>query len=77
VYLTHYQLLPYHRCAQLLEDLLGHRPSEATLVGIVEGCAEQLKPFERRVKEVLLHCDVLHLDETGYRRPGKTHSGCM
>lgn len=73
VYLTHYQLLPYHRCAQLLRDVLGHSPSEASLVSMTAGCAAELQNFEERTEEILLHSDVLHVDETGYRRGRKTH----
>jgi transposase len=73
VYLTHYQLLPYGRCAQLLGDVLGQRPSIATLVSITEGCAGELQAFEGAVGEALLHSDVLHVDETGYRFGGKTN----
>jgi transposase len=72
VYLTNYQLLPYHRCAQLLKDLLGYSPSEATLADIAEGCSAALWSFERSVKEALLLQKVLSLDETGYRFCGKT-----
>jgi transposase len=71
VYLTQYQFLSYERCAQLMEDLLGHRPSEGWLVTLNERCAAQLPSFEHRLKQCLLHCDVLHVDETGYYFGGK------
>lgn len=72
VYLTDYQLLPYQRCAQLLEDVWGRGPCEATLVSMAEDCATRLRPFEQGVKDVLLNCDVLHCDETSCRLGGKT-----
>lgn len=71
IYLTQYQLLPYDRCAQLLQDLLGHSPSQATLVSMAERCARQLPAFEHRIKEALCSCSVLHVDETGYYFGGK------
>lgn len=73
VYLSNYQLLPYGRCTQLLEDLLGHTPCEASMVSMAESCAFALRPFEDKVKNVLLFSDVLHCDETGYYFSGKTN----
>jgi transposase len=71
IYLTNYQLLPYQRCAQLLEDMLGHSPCESSLVSMSKGCALELQPFEQQVKQVLCHSEVIHCDETGYFFCGK------
>ncbi len=73
VYLTHYQLVPYGRCTQLLEDVLGHSPSEASLVSMAEGCAQKLAPFGHQVKQALFRSEVMNCDETGYRFGGKTN----
>lgn len=71
-YLTNYQLLPYQRCAQLLEDVWGQGPCEATLVEITKDCANRLQPFEQGLKDVLLNCDRINCDETSCRVEGKT-----
>lgn len=73
VYLTNYQLLPYGRCAQLLKDLLGHRPCQASLAALTQRCAKELRPFEQEVKEALLHSALLYCDETSLRCCSQTH----
>jgi len=66
VYLTQYQLLPYERSVQLIEDLTGHRLSAATLVNINENCSAQLTNFYEELKDALRKEPVLHSDETGF-----------
>jgi transposase len=71
VYLTHYQLLPYERSAQLIEDLTGHRLSVGTLVNINESCSAQLSDCIEEVKDALQREPVIHSDETGFYFAGK------
>jgi transposase len=71
VYLTHYQLVPYERSAQLIEDLTGHRLSVGTLVNINESCGAQLSSFIEDVKDALKNEAVIHSDETGFYFEGK------
>ncbi|HXL58373.1 MAG TPA: IS66 family transposase [Chitinophagaceae bacterium] len=71
VYLTQYQLLPYERSAELIEDLTGHRLSVGTLVNINEGCSAQLSSFIEDVKDALQQEPVMHSDETGFYFAGK------
>ncbi len=66
VYLTQYQLLPYERTAELIEDLTGHRLSVGTLVNTNEECSTQLSSFIEDVKDALQQEPVMHSDETGF-----------
>ncbi len=68
VYLSNYQLIPYNRCAQLIEDLTGMRPSQATLVNFNNQFKNNLTEsgFEEELKQQLLASPVVHFDETGF-----------
>lgn len=66
VYLSQYQLLPYQRSAQMLEDLTGHRISEGSLVNFTTTCSQQLSGFIEALKNNLTQSPLVHVDETGY-----------
>jgi transposase len=67
VYLRIYQLLPAARTSELLADVFGSAPSEATLQAAVERCAARLQETEAAIKRGLRRAEVLHVDETGIR----------
>jgi transposase len=73
VYLVQQQLLPYERVSELFFDLFGYPISPATLVNLVQQCAEQLTKVEQQIKTALSQTDVLHQDETGLSVAGKRH----
>jgi len=73
VYLVQQQLLPYERVSELFFDLYGHPISPATIVNLVQQCAEQLTEVEQQIKTALSHTGVLHQDETGLAVAGKRH----
>ena len=73
VYLVQQQLLPYERVCELFIDLCGHPISTATIVSLVQQCAEQLTEVEQQIKTALSQADVLHQDETGLSVEGKRH----
>jgi transposase len=74
-YLVEYQLLPYERAGELLEDLFGEpAPGAGTLYSTVERCFEGLEETEEAIKEGLLGgaaAVVGGFDETGLRVEGK------
>ncbi len=72
-YLQAWQLLPHGRVAQVCEDLFGHRPSAASIVGSVVKSAARMEPAVARIATQLSQAPVLHADETGVRCAGKTH----
>ncbi|MFL6334244.1 MAG: IS66 family transposase [Pyrinomonadaceae bacterium] len=70
-YLLGYQLLPYGRCAEALNDLFGCRLSPGTLATLLKGCAGELVGPEMLIKEGLRKAAVIGADETGLRVGGR------
>lgn len=71
VYLNSYQLLPVARTCELLEDLYGHRPSEAFVLSATQSLHHQLAPALDAIRQQLTQADVVHADESGLRVQGK------
>lgn len=71
VYLTHYQLLPLARAAEVMADLLGVPMSEGTIWSVLQRCASNLMGVEQQIKEALVKADVIHQDETSVSVLGK------
>lgn len=74
VYLMNYQLLPYERTSELLEDLFGGggvAPGVGTLRSALERCFEGVEEAEEAAKEGLRKGRVGHFDETGLRVEGE------
>jgi transposase len=71
VYLTHQQHLPYQRACETMQDLLGPAMTVGTLQGVVQRCAEHLKPVAEQIKAHLSKAEVMHQDETGLSVMGK------
>lgn len=70
-YFNQYQLIPYERCQEMFMDLLGHCPSQGSLVKYVKDCYQKLEKTEEKIKASLLKQGVLHFDETGCHSQGK------
>ena len=73
VYLNQYQLLPYERTCQLVEDLFSHTISQGTLSNWNAECYRNLESTEEQIRQAILASEVVHFDETGIRRQGKLH----
>lgn len=71
VYLKDGQLLPLDRISQLCADLFGVGVNPATIESARRDCYDTLQPFEEELKEVLVHSNLLHADESGLRVKGK------
>lgn len=71
-YLHAYQLLPLNRIGQLLADLTGYMPCEATLF-YLKMMSTTLESCEQTIRKQLLSSSVVHADETGLRVEGKTN----
>ena len=71
VYLLTYQLVPYERTRELLEDVCGCAPCPATLQAAVERTAAGLVNTEAAIKRALRDAAVEHFDETGLRVEGR------
>lgn len=67
VYMQDYQLLPYDRTREFVQDLFGHALSTGTLYNIRHTAFEALTDFEDRLKLLLAGAIVAGFDETGIR----------
>ena len=73
VYLNQYQLLPYERTCQLVEDLFAHTISQGTLYNWNADCYCNLESTEEQIRQAILASEVVHFDETGIRQHSKLH----
>jgi transposase len=71
VYLRAYQLLPYARTQELLEDLFGAAPAEGTLQAAEAACAAALAAPEAAIARALRGAPVAGFDETGVYVAGR------
>nr|QNO43502.1 hypothetical protein NOJIFECI_00003 [Methanosarcinales archaeon ANME-2c ERB4] len=71
VYQNNYQFVPLERIGDFFEDVFDHRPSEAIILQANATCAENVKPSNEAVKELLINVHVVNLDETGLQVEGK------
>ena len=71
VYLNQYQLVPYNRTAEFLEDICGCSLSEATIYHAIAAAYEQLGPVETEIINRMVSSDVVNVDETGMRVEAK------
>jgi transposase len=67
LYLQQYQLLPYARTQELLEDLFGAAPCSATLGRAQAVASQALVPVEAQIRQAIREAAVVHFDETGIR----------
>ncbi len=72
-YFSVQHFIPTARTAQIVEDLIGHRLSEATVLNACHQLADKVSPVNQRIKEKLTIADVVNFDETGLRVNGKLH----
>lgn len=64
-YCNCFQMLPYERIGELIEDLTSHRVSSGTIYNFLNQQSNTLEPFQDEVKKELLKSEVIHSDETG------------
>lgn len=72
-YFSVQHFIPTARTAQLFEDLIGHRISEATVLNACQQLAIQVAPVNQIIKKQLKTAEVVHFDESGLRVKGKLH----
>jgi transposase len=73
LYLVHYQLLPYERACELLNEIYRQSLSPGTLAAFVAECADHLVAPEQAIKVALAQSQVMHCDESGLYVEGKRH----
>lgn len=69
-YFNNRQFLPLDRTCETLEDLFGHRVSEAMVIESTKSLADCVKPANEVIKGQLLDVEVMNNDETGLRLNG-------
>jgi transposase len=72
-YLNQYQLLPYKRTQELMDDLFDCTLSVATVLQANRLLHHRLAPAEKHIQNYLIQQRLLHVDETGLRTQDKTH----
>ncbi len=72
-YCSIYQMLPYERITELIDDLISHKISTGTISNLLNEHHNKLQEFEIGIKELLKKEEVLHSDETGINIQGKLH----
>jgi transposase len=65
IYFSHYQLLPYKRLQEMMNDVFGVALSQGTISNLQKRCHNQLDSFEKSAREQLINANVVHFDETG------------
>lgn len=71
VYLQNYQMLPFERCAEFIEDLTGQKISQGSLANFQKSGYDKLSNYENEIAKLLLQSEVNHADETGVNFNGK------
>ncbi len=66
-YFSQYQLLPYQRIQELMEEVMNVPLSQGSIKNMLTHCRGQLEPFEQAVKVQLIDSEQVHFDETGLR----------
>jgi transposase len=72
-YLNVYHLIPIERTQAILQDLMGHSISEATILSHQHDLHEKLETVEEIIHEKLLASSRINSDESGVRVEGKLH----
>lgn len=65
VYLQQYQLLPFERTSELMQDLFGVSISAGTLVNAITDCAAAVEVSVEKIREMIQGSPVAHFDESG------------
>ena len=73
VHLTHGQLLPLGRSAQLITELYGLSVSSGTVHAWGDQAAQLLLPEVARIAQLLIGLPVVHADESGLRVAARLH----
>ncbi len=72
-YCNTYQMIPYDRISEMIEDLTSHRLSNGTIYNTLNSYYEKLESYEERIKVLTHKAKVIHCDETGVNVKGTLH----
>ncbi len=72
-YLNNYQLLPWQRTCDLIEDFYQHRPAQGLIPSSNQQLEEGIDPSLTEIWRQLQQANVVNFDESGVRVVGKLH----
>ena len=72
-YLMHYQLLPFERVSEMMQDIFDAPLCEGTLQNTTKQAAAVLSDVEAEIYKALCKSPLAHFDETGMRIAKKLH----
>ena len=72
-YLNNYQLLPWQRTCELVEDFYQHRPAEGLVGAANQQMVGQIEPSLNLIAQQLQKASVAHFDESGLRVGSQLH----
>ena len=70
-YLMNYQLIPYERTQELLDDLFQAPVSQGTLASINQRTGKLLEHTVESIKDKIINANIAHFDESGFYINGK------
>jgi len=73
VHLTHGQLLPLARSAQLISQLFALELSQASVLAWINEASHRLRPAVEHIAQALVDVPVAHADESGLRVSARLH----
>lgn len=71
-YLHLHQYIPYKRVAEFCGEVFGLPISQGVIFNSIKKAYNRLEPFETQLRDFLVNQPVLHFDESGMRKNGKT-----
>lgn len=66
LYLNNYQLIPFERVSETMENILGVRVNESSIFSYTKEIYDNLSFTEQMLKNRLINSEILNLDETGF-----------
>ena len=72
-YCNTYQMIPYDRISEMIEDLTAHKLSSGTIYNTLSSYHGKLESYEEQIKGLARKERVLHCDETGVNVKGRLH----
>ncbi len=72
-YLHSYQMVPYERITQLIDDLYAHHLSTGSIITMLQKTHEAIRESQAHTKTLLEQSPLLHCDETGISVEGRLH----
>jgi transposase len=73
VYLNQYQLIPYNRTCEFMQDIFNINISEGTLYNTIKSCYKKTEVVEDSIKNQIINSFAAGFDESGAYCKGKRH----